>query len=73
MLRTSPNTVEMIMVKRSELILESEAIPDRSEKSLKHCIILTQTAFGFIMDNAERELDEDYKQEIGRASCRERV
>jgi len=62
MLRTSPNTVEMIMMKRSESILDNEAIPDRSEKSLKHCIILTQTAFGFIMENAERELDEDYKQ-----------
>ena len=39
MLRTSPNTVEMIMIKRSESILDNEAIPDRPEKSLKHCII----------------------------------
>ena len=62
MLRTSPNAVEMIMMKRSESILENEAMPDRSEKSLNHCIILTQTAFGFIMENAERELDDDYKQ-----------
>ena len=52
----------MIMMKRSESILENEAMPDRSEKSLNHCIILTQTAFGFIMENAERELDDDYKQ-----------
>ena len=50
------------MMKRSELILNNEAISDSSEKSLKHCIILTQTAFGFVMENAERELDEDYKQ-----------
>ncbi len=62
MLRTSPNTVEMIMMKRSESILENEAMPDRPEKSLNHCFILTQTAFGFIMENAERELDDDYKQ-----------
>ena len=62
LLRTSPKTVEMIMMKRSESIFESEAIPDRPEKSLNHCIILTQTAFGFIMENAERELDDDYKQ-----------
>ena len=62
MLRTSPNTVEMIMMKRSESILDNEAIPGRSEKLLKHCIVLTQTAFGFIMENAERELDEDYEQ-----------
>ena len=50
------------MMKRSESILENEAMPDKPEKSLNHCIILTQTAFGFIMENAERELDEDYKQ-----------
>ncbi len=49
------------MIKWSESILDNEAIPDRPEKSLRHCIILTQTAFGFIMENAERELDEDYK------------
>ncbi len=49
------------MIKWSESILDNEAIPDRPEKSLKHCIILTQTGFGFIMENAERELDEDYK------------
>ena len=51
----------MIMMKRSESILYKEAIPDKPESLLKHCIILTQTAFGFIMENAERELDEDYK------------
>ena len=62
LLRTSPKTVEMIMMKRSESILENEAMLDGSEKSLNHCIILTQTAFGFIMENAERELDDDYKQ-----------
>ena len=62
LLRTSPKTVEMIMMKRSESILENEAMPDGPEKSLNHCIILTQTAFGFIMENAERELDDDYKQ-----------
>ena len=50
------------MMKRSKSILENEAMPDRSEKSLNHCIILTQTAFGFIMENAERELDDDYKK-----------
>ena len=52
----------MIMMKRSESILYKEAIPDKPESLLKHCIILTQTAFGFIMENAERELDENYKQ-----------
>ena len=62
LLRTSPKTVEMIMMKRSESILENEAMLDGSEKSLNHCIILTQTAFGFIMENAERELVDDYKQ-----------
>ena len=50
------------MMKRSESILDKEAIPDKPESLLKHCIILTQTAFGFIMENAERELDENYKQ-----------
>ena len=55
LLRTSPKTVETIMMKRSKSILENEAMPDRPEKSLNHCIILTQTAFGFIMENAERE------------------
>ena len=62
LLRTSPKTVEMIMMKWSESILENQAMPDGPEKSLNHCIILTQTAFGFIMENAERELDDDYKQ-----------
>ena len=62
LLRTSPNAVEMIMMKRSESILNDEAIPDKPEILLKHCIILTQTAFGFIMENAERALDENYKQ-----------
>ena len=50
------------MMKRSESILRNEAMSDRPEKSLNHCIILTQTSFGFIMENAERELDDDYKQ-----------
>ena len=48
------------MMRWSESILRKEVKSERSEKSLKHCIILTQTAFGFIMENAERELDEDY-------------
>ena len=35
-----------------------------SDRLLKHSIFLTMTGFGFVMENAEKTLDEDYQAGI---------
>jgi len=60
-LKTTPKTVESFMMKRSNSILNKDYSNISSDKLLKHSIFLTMTGFGFIMENAEKTLDEDYQ------------
>ena len=61
-LKTTPNTVESFMIKRSNVIAKKDYSNISSDKLLKHSIFLTMTGFGFVMENAEKELDEDYQK-----------
>ena len=60
-LKTTPNTVESFMMHRSDSIINKDYTKISSDKLLKHSIFLTMTGFGFIMENAEKTLEEDYK------------
>ena len=53
------------MVKRSDSILKKDFSKISSQKLLKQSIFLTMTGFGFIMENAEQTLDEDYQRGLG--------
>ena len=61
-LKTSPRTVESFMMKRSNAILNKDYSNLSSDKLLRHSILLTMTGFGFLMENAEKTLDEDYQK-----------
>jgi len=63
-LRTTPNTVESFMMKRSNSILKKDYSKISSDRLLNHSIFLTMTGFGFVMENAEKALDEDYQTGI---------
>ena len=63
-LRSTPKTVESFMMKRSNSILKKDYSKISSDRLLKHSIFLTMTGFGFVMENAEKTLDEDYQAGI---------
>ena len=63
-LRTTPNTVESFLMKRSNSILKKDYSKISSDRLLNHSIFLTMTGFGFVMENAEKALDEDYQTGI---------
>ena len=52
------------MVKRSDSILRKDFSKASSDKLLKQSTFLTMTGFGFLMENAEKTLDEDYQKGV---------